>query len=1076
MLRPCHLTFVPEPTLAPRFLLLLVALLPGSGRAAAASPAPVSSAPPRLEALGGSLRFEANRGQADPAVRFIAQGPGYAVALAPEGVTLTLAGSPSSPGASDRARLQVRFLGSHSRPAVEGQGELATRVHYYQGRGPEDWKTGVPTYERVHYDGVYPGIDVLFYGKEGELEYDLVVAPGADPGLAQLSVEGAHRLELEETSGDLLLHVGAQVVRMKKPFVYQEREGRREEVVAEYVLVPHDSPVSRRVAFKLGAHDPGRPLVIDPVLVYSTYVLGAAGESAHFLARSASDGSVALIGQASLSWPYIPPPGYGGNIDAWVARLDASGAPVYFAYLGGSDYEADATGALDAEGNLVVVGTTASRNFPVQNAIQPQNGYLGQWATTDAFVTKFDPSGALVYSTYLGGRWGDAASRVVVDAGGHAYLCGYTSSLEFPTTPDAIQPTLPGPENGGDAFLTRLGPTGALVYSTFVGGDRGESCGGLALDASGNVYLGGTTSSLNGFPILNPLPGSSLGAQDSDAFVTKLDLTAVPPTLLYSTRLGGPAQEFLAGLAVDAAGSVIAVGLTEGPGFPLVNPAQPYRGLSDAFAAKIGFDSATGTTSLVYSTPLGGTGREYMSRDGVAVDALGNAHVVGATDSTNFPTRNAAQPGFGGVHDGFVVKLDATGNEIYATYLGGGGQEVILGVEADARGNAHVVGAAYPYWPDVASTSPYPQVDPVQTVSVASQNGFITKLNRAGGILHSSYLGGTHSDAAVGLALDDAGNAYVSGVTLSSDFPTTNAAQATLTGQSDGFVVKIEDPNRAPGAGVGQPLYDVDEGSSAGLTATGVDPEAGPLVYAWDLDGDSVFETSGASASFDAGDLDGPDTRRVVVQVTDEEGASTTAETTVAIRNVAPEAPFTVSPPAPLVGECVTLSLSGASDPAPADQASLLYSFDCAQDGFDQVGAATTHVCSYPAVGPVTVQGQVADDDGGSSDLYTAAFTVTLPQAALQESVVDVIDDLVAAGYLTPAQANAALALANAAIRQLEGGNLNGAIGAVGALGVVIGNLVDRGLIPPEVGAELLADLNQILLVLERWQSGGTCP
>lgn len=1073
MMRPCRLMFSPTLTLVPSFLVPLVVLCLGSGVDAATAPAPPTRTP-RLEALGGPLRFEANRGQADASVRFMSRGPGYAVSLTGNGVRFALANAPSGEGSHNRADLQLRFEGSRPGPVVEGLGELPTRVHYYLGRDSGDWKTGIPTYERVRYTEIYPGVDLLFYGREGELEYDVVVAPGTDPGLVQLIVEGADRLE-REASGDLLLHMGTQVLRMRKPFVYQERDGGRDEVVAEYVLASTDSPESKRVTFKLGSHDRGRPLVIDPVVVYSTYVLGPAGESAHFLARSSADGSVALVGQASLSWPYTLPPGYGGNIDAWVAKLDATGAPVYFAYLGGSDYEADMTGALDAEGNLIVVGATASRNFPVKNAIQSANGYQGYWATTDAFVTKFDPSGGLIYSTYLGGRWSDAAHRVAVDAAGHAYLCGYTSSREFPTTPDAVQPVIPGPENGLDAFLTRVGPTGALVYSTFFGGTGGESCGGLALDAAGSVYFGGTTNSPNGLPIVNPLPDSPLVPLNSDVFVAKLDPTQVPPALVYSTLLGGPSRESLSGLAVDTSGSVIVVGSIEGPGFPLVNPAQPYGGLSDAFAAKVAFDPGTSSLSLAFATPLGGSGREYLSRDAVALDASGNAYVVGATDSTDFPTRNPAQATFAGVNDGFVAKLDAAGSLVYATYLGGGGQEVILGVEADTKGNAHVVGAAYPNWSDLNGTAPYPQVEAVLPVSPASQNGFITKLNRAGGILHSSYLGGSHSDAAVGLSLDDSGNAYVSGITMSVDFPTVNAAQGTLTGQSDGFVVVIHDANRPPSVGTGQSVYDVAEGGSVALTATGGDPEAGPLVYSWDLDGDGVFETDGTNVTFDARDVDGPTTKTVVVQVTDEEGLLTTAQTTVAVSNVAPVANFSVSPQAPLVGECVTLSLSGALDPAPADQAALRYSFDCATDGFDSVGPQASHVCSYAAAGLATVQSRVADDDSGSAD-YSLSFTVTMPQTALQDNVVDTINDLVLADILTPAQARPLLALADVAIRQLDRGNLNGVIGSLGALTVVVGSLVDRGILPPGVGAELLADLNQILTVLQRWQSGGTCP
>jgi hypothetical protein len=1070
MPRPCRLTCAPRFTIASLlFSLLLIAGLPVLPASAAADTSSRRiEIPPTIEALGGSLRFEANRGQANPSVRFLSRGPGYRLLLGSDGVGLTLRTRNGGDREEDSATIHLSFGGSRPSPVLEGLDELKTKVHYYLGSDPAVWRTGIPTYGRVRYDEVYPGIDVVFYGHEGELEYDLVVTPGADPGLIRMNIRGAEGVE-SEASGDLVLHAAGEIVRIRKPFVYQERDGGRVPISAEYSLVTARTGETQ-VAFRLAAYDPERALVIDPVVVYSTYVQGAAGESANSLARGA-DGSIGLVGQASLSWPYIPPPGYGGNIDAWVARLDPSGAPIYFAYLGGSDYEADMTGILDPDGNLIVVGGTTSRNFPTTSAIQPQNG-----GGTDVFATKFDPQGALVYSTYLGGRSSDSAHSVAVDAAGDAYLTGYASSAAFPTTPDAIQPTLPGPEGFGEAFLTRLSPTGALVYSTFLGGNHLDSGVALALDGAGGVYLTGITQSPQGFPLVNRLPGSPTVPQGGrDAFVAKLDMTAAPPQLVYSTLLGGMGQDDPTAIAVDAAGRAVVVGSASGPGFPLANPTQAYGGSYDAYVAKIAFDPATSATSLVFSTYLGGSGWDSPPHD-VALDMNGNTYVVGATESTNFPTHNAAQGAYAGNYDAFVVKLDPTGSVVYSTYLGSGGQDVILGVDVDAKGSATVAGVAYPNWANPAATAPFPQVEPVQQPSVASQNGFVTKLNRAGGILYSSYLGGSGSDTAVALALDGDGSAYIAGLTASPDFPTANAVQGSLTGEYDGYVVKIHDENRPPAVSASGSPYDVAEGGAVTLVATGSDPEAGPITYAWDLDNDGTFETPGSTVSFSAAALDGPTTRTVGVQVTDEDGASATTSATIAVANVAPTATFAVSPPAPLVGACVTLTLSGASDPAPADQAALTFSFDCVAnpaDGFDRSGAQTSHTCRYTAAGAVTAAGRVADNDGGAND-YSVQFQVRTAQAAIHELEAR-IHEIVAAGILSSAEANPLLATTTAAIRQLDRGNASAVIGILGALIQQVESLVARGDLPPGVGQELIDAANEILTALQQSQ-GGTCP
>jgi hypothetical protein len=451
---------------------------------------------------------------------------------------------------------------------------------------------------------------------------------------------------------------------------------------------------------------------------------------------------------------------------------------VYSTYLGGSGGDNGYGIAVDSSGNSYVTGSTTSyTNFPTMNPLQPMN--KSSYGT--CFVTKINSTGsALVYSTYLGGSGDDSGNGIAVDSSGNAYVTGYTTSIDFPTV-NPLQPANGGgPNNYSTSFVAKFNPTGsALVYSTYLGGSGGDDGYGIAVDSSGNAYVTGSTASSN-FPTMNPLQPIYDGG--GDAFVAKLNPTG--SALVYSTYLGGSGGDGAKGIATDSSGNVYVTGFTTSTNFPTMNPLQPSNGGGgfgyDAIVAKI---NPTGS-ALVYSTYLGGSGDDIGA--GIAADRSGNAYVTGYTDSSNFPTMNPLQPANGGAFDVFVTKLNPTGSAlVYSTYLGGSQNDQSNGIAVDIAGNAYVTGEA-------ASTN-FPIMNPLQpTYGGGSTDAFVTKLNPTGSALvYSTYLGGSGDDWGYGIAVDNSGNAYVTGNTTSIDFPTMNPLQPANGGSSDVFMAKI---------------------------------------------------------------------------------------------------------------------------------------------------------------------------------------------------------------------------------------------------------------------------------------------
>jgi hypothetical protein len=664
---------------------------------------------PSTASQAARLAFEANQGQADPAVRFLARGRDHALLLTGTEAKLTLRGRDA--GARTRA-LRMQVLGARASEPL-GVDALPSRSNYLIGSDASKWHTGIPHFARVKYERVYPGVDLVFHGSQGQLEYDFVLAPGADPDAIRVAFDGSGALRLD-ANGDLILPLGGGQLRHRAPHAYQERDGIRSVVPSKYVLVG-----SHEIGFSVdrAAYDAARPLVIDPVLSFSSYA-GGVGQDEAFAVATDAAGNTHVAGRtASAEFPTTNAydATYGGNIcrpdtgaprteacpDAFVMKLDASGALVYSTYFGGGDWDEAFGIALDAGGNVYVTGTTRSTDFPTQMPFQPAyaGGDPGLRPHGDAFVAKLDGLGAPVYSTYLGGSGMDAGNAIDVDAQGHAYVVGTTGAGGFPLVNPIDDTHFGGLEDG---FVAKLAPAGdALVYSTYLGGSsRMTVPQDVAADAAGAAYVTGSTATTD-FPTT---PGAfqaahgggvCFGSPCVEGFVTKLN--AAGSALEYSTYLGGAnGSTDSAGIAIDAAGNAYVAGTTRASDFPTTPGAfQPASSgttcsgnpCAEAFVTKL---NASGS-ALVYSTFLGGTSDEFGL--GIAVDGSGSAYVAGATDSVDFPTRRAVQPSLRGGRDVFVTRLNAAGSElVYSTYLGGGDRDAARGVAVGAGPRAHVTG------------------------------------------------------------------------------------------------------------------------------------------------------------------------------------------------------------------------------------------------------------------------------------------------------------------------------------------------------------------------------------------------
>jgi len=668
-------------TIAPSLTCVVLAAL------LAASCSPAMAAAPAGLAPGGSpsLAFEPNQGQADPAVKFLARGRGYGLFLTPTETLMVLV--PQDRGGLGGRRpsamaapiqpprvVRMRLEGADANSRLVGVDQRPGRSHYLVGQ-PGQWRRDVPTFARVHRAGVYPGISLEFYGTERQLEYDFVVAPGADPHAVVMAFEGADALRLD-AEGNLVITTTVGELRLGRPLIYQEADGGRRAVEGGYVLD------GARVRFRVAAWDASRPLVIDPVLGYSTFLGGTSTDQGFGVVLDQAGNAYITGSTISSDFPVTPGavgPVRTGVTDVFVSKLDPTGTTLlYSTFLGGSGDDVGNAIAVDSAGNAYVAGNTTSNNFPVVGAFQSTTR-----GGNEAFVAKLDPSGSsLVYSTYLGSNGNDFAFGIALDGTGHAYVTGSTDVPSFPNNNAVACSGLK--RTGADAFVVKLDATGATVsYCTFIGGAGTDTGNAIAADFAGNVWVAGATTSAD-LPVLNAIQ-PSLGGR-TDGFVGKLDATGAP---VYLTYLGGTNDDEALAIAVDSLGNAYVTGFTTSANFPTAAPLQPaLAGGSDAFVAKLDVAGS----ALVFSTYLGGTGNDIGNAIGVH-PTLFTVYVAGSTGSADFPLVAALQGRLAGGLDGFVTKLTAAGSALtYSTFLGGSSSDAALALAVDPDGAVVVTG------------------------------------------------------------------------------------------------------------------------------------------------------------------------------------------------------------------------------------------------------------------------------------------------------------------------------------------------------------------------------------------------
>ena len=702
------------------------------------------------------LSFEANNGQTDKEVKFLSRGQGYTLFLTRDEAVLSLRRSPAPSAVGDKltaarsdafkataqnsAVLYMKLVGANPQTTVSGGDQQEGKSNYFLGNDPKQWQTNVSNYSKVRYENVYPGVDLVYYGNQQQLEYDFVVAPGIDPRTITLDVAAESAVTHSRKSkplrvsedGDLLVVTKGGEVRFKKPTIYQPTTALGiHQIGGDPSALDASHPIDgrwvlkadNRVGFRVGAYDPSLPLIIDPVLSYSTYIGG-----------TGTDGAFGV--------------------------------------------------AIDISGNCYVTGFTTSANFPTKNPIQSQLA-----GGVDTFVLKLNRTGtALVYSTYIGGTGTEYPFGLAVDSAGDAYELGNTGSANFPTTPGAFQTTCASCANYPDVFLTKLNSAGsALVYSSFIGGSGDDRAFGITIDSLNNAYFVGWTTSTD-FPVTSGAFQTTNHGGISDAFVAEMN--AAGTDLVYSTYLGGSGQDIGFGIAVDAAGNTVATGYSYSTDFPVT---------AGAFQTSTTVNGAAWVTKLnvkgtaqIYSTYLGGTDGTSAGNS-IKFDSAGNAYVTGYTCASDFPTTaGAAQTVFGGDctnagGDAFVTKLNPTGTApVFSTYLGGSGDDVGFSIGLDNANNVYITGRS--------SSSNYPTTPGAfQPTMAGGYDTMFSILNPTGTkLLYSTYLGGSAVDVAFVMAVDKAGNAYIIGRTYSNNFPVTpGVLQGTLRGSTNAIVYKF---------------------------------------------------------------------------------------------------------------------------------------------------------------------------------------------------------------------------------------------------------------------------------------------
>jgi len=677
------------------------------------------------------LYFIKNNGQVNKDVSFYERGAGHATFFTEDGLVLSLTKKESK---ADKASFNedvlglrtkesakttteavtLSFIGANARAKISSSDKMSGHVNYFVGNDKSKWQSNIPTYGTVTYKDVYKNIDIKFYGNNKNIEHDVIVRPGGDFSNVKFAYSGIKGLSVRD-DGNLEVTLNHGTIIEEKPVIYQEIKGERVLVEGSYKILKSDEG-RFTYGFTVASYDKTKDLVIDPVLIYSTYLGGESGDSGVGITVD-SAGYAYVTGQAfSFSFPLMNPiQASGSGDDAFITKMNPAGtALIYSTYLGGFGPDVGNAIAVDSVGAVYVTGTTLSGDFPTMNPIQGSlAGFNGQ---SDAFITKINPAGsALVYSTYLGGGSVEYGNAIAVDSAGAAYITGGTSSpFDFPLM-NPIQGALSG---SLDAFITKINPAGsALVYSTFLGGSGNDITHGIAVDSAGAAYITGETNALD-FPTMNPIQGVNGGNMNqTDAFVTKINPAG--SALIYSTYLGGLVSDRGLAIALDGTGAAYVTGDTFSTDFPIVNPLQVIQPtLEAAFVTKI---NATGA-AFVYSTYLGGSSRD--TGNGIAIDSAGAAYITGTTGSADFPVVNALQTAIAGANDSFVTKIDSTGSTlVYSTYLGGSLTDAANAIAVDSAGSVYITGTT--------NSTDFPLMNPVQVVFGGLDDAFVTKIGIA---------------------------------------------------------------------------------------------------------------------------------------------------------------------------------------------------------------------------------------------------------------------------------------------------------------------------------------------------------
>ena len=722
------------------------------------------------------VTFEPNVGQTEAPATFLAKGQGFTVFLHSTGATLR----------TRRSLIRMDLVQANAEAEAVACEPLPGRVNYLLGADPSGWHTGIPTYGRVDFRNVYPGISLAYYSSQGRVEYDFVVSPRADPSSIRLRFEGTEQIRIGPDGGLFLPTADGDFIH-QRPLVYQSTATGRKSIRARYV-----QKAGNEIGFELGDYDRSQTLIIDPLIVFSTYLGGRGYDTATGIAVDTT-GNAYITGwteSTDLAGSGSTRLGSSGGVDAFVAKMNSSGSSlVYMTYIGGSGDDRAFGIAVDHSGSAVITGATHSGNFPTLNPVRRTLS-----GPQDAFIAKLSSNGAsLVFSTYWGGSGADAGNGIAIDTSGNIYITGATDSSDLPTL-NAFQSNNAGIQ---DAFVTKFSAAGAVQYSTYIGGLASDVGNAIAVDASGCAYITGGTYSTN-FPTVSAVQGSNRGGQD--AFVIKLNATG--NALVYSTYLGGSggslgAPEMGTGIALDAGGAAYVTGDTSSLDFPAVNAYQSsLHGGSDAFVVKL---TAAGTT-LAYSTYLGGYGVDFATA--VAVDDQGDCYVVGYTASHDFPTANSLQPSLAGTYNAFLVQLLPSGAAVaFGTYVGGKNSDAAYALALDASGSAYLVGST--------SSIDFPTYATVQTYIAGTLSAFVAKIGglSSAGITNPTLTSPSTSTVLAGGDVTFTWNAVNGSQDYWVDIGTTVGAGDISSGSTGGALFKTVDISQHLGQIIYVQLY-----------------------------------------------------------------------------------------------------------------------------------------------------------------------------------------------------------------------------------------------------------------------------